>query len=112
MVRVKVHQRRIWLQKKGSYIHFAEIQLPDDTTYRSTGRSIFDECIQENVVWKDFNIAEKAGGTEKGITLEKDVTVNSSTLEIHAGKGITAVPDGGVDGPLISAISVAPKKVI
>ncbi|KAK1404902.1 LRR receptor serine/threonine-protein kinase [Heracleum sosnowskyi] len=104
--------------QKGSYkvrLHFSEIQFSDDATYRSVGRRIFDVSIQGNVVWKDFNIAEKAGGTEKGITLEKDVTVNSSTLEIHlywAGKGTTAVPDRGVYGPLISAISVTPNFVI
>ncbi|XP_074370492.1 putative LRR receptor-like serine/threonine-protein kinase At1g53440 isoform X2 [Apium graveolens] len=104
--------------QKGSYkvrLHFAEIQFSDDATYTSVGRRIFDVSIQGNVVWKDFNIAEKAGGTDKGITLEKDVTVNSSTLEIHlywAGKGTTAVPDRGVYGPLISAISVTPNFVI
>ncbi|WOG98458.1 hypothetical protein DCAR_0417801 [Daucus carota subsp. sativus] len=104
--------------QKGSYkvrLHFAEIQFSDDETYGSIGRRIFDVSIQGNIVWKDFNIAEKAGGIGKGITLEKDVTVNSSTLEIHlhwSGKGTTAVPDRGVYGPLISAISVTPNFVI
>ncbi|KAL8131415.1 hypothetical protein AgCh_007375 [Apium graveolens] len=68
-----------------------------------------------NIVWKDFNIVEKAGGIGNGITLEKDVTVNSCNLEIHlywSGKGTTAVPDRGVYGPLISAISVIPDYVI
>ncbi|KAL1821384.1 hypothetical protein ACET3Z_016253 [Daucus carota] len=104
--------------QKGSYkvrLHFAEIQFSNDETYGSIGRRIFDVSIQGNIVWKDFNIAEKAGGIGKGITLEKDVTVNSSTLEIHlhwSGKGTTAVPDRGVYGPLISAISVTPNFVI
>ncbi|KAL1821385.1 hypothetical protein ACET3Z_016254 [Daucus carota] len=100
--------------QKGSYkvrLYFAEIQFSDDATFSSIGRRIFDVSIQENVVWKDFNIAENAGGIGKGFTLERDVTINGSTLEIHlywAGKGTTAVPDRGVYGPLISAISVTP----
>jgi len=62
---------------------------------------------------KDFNIMEEAGGVGKGITKEFDVEVNDTTLEIHlywAGKGTTAVPDRGVYGPLISAITVTPSK--
>ncbi|KAK1404903.1 putative LRR receptor-like serine/threonine-protein kinase [Heracleum sosnowskyi] len=104
--------------QKGSYkvrLHFAEIQFSDDATFSSIGRRIFDVSIQGNVVWKDFNIAEEAGGIGKGFTLERDVTVNGSTLEIHlywAGKGTTAVPDRGVYGPLISAISVTPNYVV
>ncbi|KAK1375422.1 putative LRR receptor-like serine/threonine-protein kinase [Heracleum sosnowskyi] len=100
--------------RKGSYkvrLHFAEIQFYDDETFSSIGKRIFDVSIQGNVIWKDFNIAEKAGGNGKDITLERDVTVNGSTLEIHlywAGKGTTAVPSRGVYGPLISAISVTP----
>ena len=72
-------------------------------------------CQQGNVVWKDFNIAKEAGGNGKDITLERDVIVNGSTLEIHlywAGKGTTAVPNRGVYGPLISAISVTPSEYI
>ena len=68
---------------------------------------------QGSVVRKDFNVAEEAGGIGKGITLEQDVIVNGSTLEIHlywAGKGTTAVPNRGVYGPLISAISVTPSE--
>ncbi|KAK1404905.1 LRR receptor serine/threonine-protein kinase [Heracleum sosnowskyi] len=100
--------------QKGSYkvrLHFAEIQFSDDATFLGIGRRIFDVSIQGNVVRKDFNIAEEAGGIGKGFTLEQDVTVNGSTLEIHlywAGKGTTAVPNRGVYGPLISAISVTP----
>lgn len=100
--------------QKGSYkvrLHFAEIQFSDDMTFSSIGRRIFDVSIQGEVVRKDFNIAEEAKGFGKGFTLEKDITVNGSTLEIHlywAGKGTTAVPDRGVYGPLISAITVTP----
>ncbi|KAK1353942.1 putative LRR receptor-like serine/threonine-protein kinase [Heracleum sosnowskyi] len=100
--------------RKGSYkvrLHFAEIQYLDDKTYNSIGRRIFDVSIQGKVVRKNFNIAEEAKGFGKGITLENDVTVHNGTLEIHlywAGKGTTIVPDRGVYGPLISAISVTP----
>ncbi|WOG89745.1 hypothetical protein DCAR_0208984 [Daucus carota subsp. sativus] len=95
--------------RKGSYkvrLHFAEIQFFDDHTFSSIGNRIFDVsiqlffCQQGNVVWKDFNIAKEAGGNGKDITLERDVIVN--------GKGTTAVPNRGVYGPLISAISVTP----
>lgn len=67
---------------------------------------------QGNEVLKDFNIAEKAGGAGKEITMEfKDVYVNGSTLAIYlywAGKGTTAVPKRSVYGPLISGITVTP----
>ena len=64
------------------------------------------------MVLKDFNIMEEAKGVGRGITKDfNDVYVNGSTLEIHLywlGKGTTAIPDRGVYGPLISAISVTP----
>lgn len=56
---------------------------------------------------------EAAGGVGKGIIKEFDVDVNDNTLEIHlywAGKGTTAIPDRGVYGPLISAITITPSK--
>lgn len=66
------------------------------------------------MVLRDFNILEAAGGIiGKGITRELDVNVNGSTLEIHlywAGKGTTSIPDRGVYGPLISAITVTPSE--
>ena len=71
---------------------------------------------QGNVVLKDFNIAEEAKGVGKGITKDfSNVLVNGNTLEIHlywTGKGTTAIPDRGVYGPLISAITVTPSKYI
>ncbi|CAK9170777.1 unnamed protein product, partial [Ilex paraguariensis] len=101
--------------RKGSYrvqLHFAEVMYSDDSTFSSLGRRIFDVSIQGSVVLKDFNIAEEASGFGKGITKEfNDTFVNGSTLEIHlywAGKGTTAIPDRGVYGPLISAITVTP----
>nr|XP_027126996.1 probable LRR receptor-like serine/threonine-protein kinase At1g53430 [Coffea arabica] len=101
--------------RKGSYkvrLHFAEIMYSDDKKFSSLGRRIFDVSIQGNVVLKDFNIIEEAKGVGIGITKDfKDVIVNGSTLEIHlfwTGKGTTAIPDRGVYGPLISAITVTP----
>ncbi|CAL0333713.1 unnamed protein product [Lupinus luteus] len=99
---------------KGNYkvkLHFAEIMFSDDHTYSSLGRRIFDVSIQGIKYLKDFNIMEAVGGVGKGITKEFDVDVNDSTLEIHlywAGKGTTAIPNRGVYGPLISAITVTP----
>ncbi|XP_024019485.1 probable LRR receptor-like serine/threonine-protein kinase At1g53430 [Morus notabilis] len=99
--------------RKGRYkvkLHFAEIMFSDDQTFSSLGRRIFDVSIQGNLVLKDFNIMEEAGGPGKGITKTFDnVFVNGSTLEIHLywpGKGATAIPDRGVYGPLISAIAI------
>nr|XP_017251198.1 PREDICTED: probable LRR receptor-like serine/threonine-protein kinase At1g53440 [Daucus carota subsp. sativus] len=100
--------------RSGSYkvrLHFAEIQYSDDMTYNSIGRRIFDVSIQGKLIRKNFNIAEEAKGFGKAITLDNDVTVVNGTLEIHlywAGKGTTLVPDRGVYGPLISAITVTP----
>ncbi|TXG66681.1 hypothetical protein EZV62_007956 [Acer yangbiense] len=101
--------------RKGSYkvmLHFAEIMFTNDQTFASHGRRIFDVSIQGKLVLKDFNIAEEAGGVGIGITKEfNDVWVNGSTLEIHlywAGKGTSSIPEKGVYGPLISAITVTP----
>ncbi|KAI4323056.1 hypothetical protein L6164_022693 [Bauhinia variegata] len=99
---------------KGNYkvkLHFAEIMFSNDKNYSSLGKRIFDVSIQGNLYLKDFNIMEEAGGAGIGITREFDVDVNGSTLEIHlywAGKGTNAIPERGVYGPLISAISVTP----
>ncbi|XP_049397166.1 probable LRR receptor-like serine/threonine-protein kinase At1g53440 [Solanum stenotomum] len=98
----------------GSYrvrLHFAEIMFSNDSTYSSLGRRIFDVAIQGRVVLKDFNIMEKANGVGKGHTEDFDDITVSSTLEIHlywTGKGTNAIPDRGVYGPLISAITVTP----
>ncbi|XP_052207426.1 probable LRR receptor-like serine/threonine-protein kinase At1g53430 isoform X4 [Diospyros lotus] len=99
----------------GSYrvrLHFSEIMYTGDHTFSSLGKRIFDVSIQGNVVLKDFNIMEEAKVVGKGITKDfSDVFVNGSTLEIHlywSGKGTTAIPDRGVYGPLISAITVTP----
>ncbi|XP_062087297.1 probable LRR receptor-like serine/threonine-protein kinase At1g53430 [Humulus lupulus] len=101
--------------RRGSYkvkLHFAEIMFSNNQTFSSLGRRIFDISIQGSILRKDFNIMEKAGGALKGFTETFDnVSVNGSTLEIHlywAGKGTNALPQRGVYGPLISAITVTP----
>ncbi|GMH29399.1 hypothetical protein Nepgr_031242 [Nepenthes gracilis] len=99
--------------RKGSYtvqLHFAEIMYSNELS--CIGRRIFDVSIQGNLVLKDFNIMEKAGGVGKGITMNfTNILVNGSTLEVSlywAGKGTTYVPNRGVYGPLISAITITP----
>ncbi|OMO74701.1 hypothetical protein CCACVL1_16524 [Corchorus capsularis] len=99
---------------RGNYkvrLHFAEIMYFANETFPSLGRRIFDVSIQGKVFLENFNIMEEAGGVGIGITKEINVDVNGSTLEIHLywrGKGTTAIPDRGVYGPLISAISITP----
>ncbi|KAK4803507.1 hypothetical protein SAY86_003324 [Trapa natans] len=99
----------------GSYkvrLHFAEIQYTNDETFSSLGKRYFDVSIQGKEVLKNFNIMQEAGGA--GIAIYRDfdnVTVNGTTLEIHlywSGKGTNAIPERGVYGPLISAITVTP----
>ncbi|KAI3509744.1 hypothetical protein L1887_25266 [Cichorium endivia] len=101
--------------RKGSYkvrLHFAEISYTNDSTFRSLGRRYFDISIQGVLEHKDYNIVEKAGGVGIGTYEDfNNVKVTGSTLDIHlywAGKGTTAIPDRGVYGPLLSAITITP----
>ncbi|KAI3466775.1 hypothetical protein Pfo_023438 [Paulownia fortunei] len=100
--------------EKGSYnvgLQFAEIVFTNDETYYSLGRRMFDIYIQENLVWKDFNIEDEARGTGRPVVKYFNATVQDSTLEIRfywASKGTTRIPNRGDYGSLISAISVNP----
>ncbi|KAK5786904.1 hypothetical protein PVK06_041554 [Gossypium arboreum] len=90
-------------------LHFAEIQFTNDQNYSSLGRRIFDVYIQGERVLKDFNIKEKTGGAGIPTVEPFNATVSDSTLEIRfqwAGKGTTSIPEKGIYGPLISAISI------
>ncbi|KAG8058544.1 hypothetical protein GUJ93_ZPchr0002g25551 [Zizania palustris] len=90
-------------------LHFAEIVFTEDHTYSSNGKRVFDVLIQGAKVLKDFNIQDEAGGVHRVITKSFTTSITENTLEIHfywGGKGTTAIPDRGVYGPLISAISV------
>ncbi|XP_075486618.1 putative LRR receptor-like serine/threonine-protein kinase At1g07650 isoform X1 [Primulina tabacum] len=92
-------------------LHFAEIIFTNDSSFNSLGRRIFDVYLQGEVVLKDFDIAAKAGGPGKPIVETFTATVTNHTLKIHlywAGRGTTGIPERGVYGPLISAISVDP----
>ncbi|KAK8653392.1 hypothetical protein V6N13_127396 [Hibiscus sabdariffa] len=99
---------------KGNYtvsLHFAEIIFKNDQSYYSLGKRIFDVYIQGELVLKDFNIEEAAGGTGKLIVKNFTAFVTRNTLKIHlywGGKGTTGIPARGMYGPLISAISVVP----
>ena len=67
---------------------------------------------QGQKVLQDFNIAKEANGTGRPIIKSFTATLDG-TLEIHfqwAGKGTNSIPERGVYGPLISAISVTPSK--
>ncbi|KAG8070202.1 hypothetical protein GUJ93_ZPchr0006g43479 [Zizania palustris] len=90
-------------------LHFAEIVFTEDHTYYSNGKRVFDVLIQGAKVLKDFNIQDEAGGVHRVITRTFTTIITENTLEIHfywGGKGTTSIPDRGVYGPLISAISV------
>ncbi|XP_038894458.1 probable LRR receptor-like serine/threonine-protein kinase RFK1 isoform X2 [Benincasa hispida] len=91
-------------------LHFAELQFTDDETYTSLGRRKFDIYIQDRLVLENFDIEEKAGGARKSTEMQfNNISVINHVLEIRfywAGKGTTRIPERGVYGPLISAISV------
>ncbi|KAL3509047.1 hypothetical protein ACH5RR_028448 [Cinchona calisaya] len=92
-------------------LHFAEIVYANDSSFNSQGKRIFDVYLQENLVLKDFNIENEAGGAGKPIVKTFTAVVTSHTLKIHfywAGRGTTGIPVRGVYGPLVSAISVDP----
>ncbi|KAK1275536.1 putative LRR receptor-like serine/threonine-protein kinase [Acorus gramineus] len=94
-------------------LHFAEIRITDGESFTSLGRRIFDVYIQGKLVMKDFNIKDKAQGSNKAIVQNySSVPVENNTLEIRlywAGKGTTSLPHKVFYGPLISAISVEPE---
>ncbi|KAK5802110.1 probable LRR receptor-like serine/threonine-protein kinase At1g07650 isoform X3 [Gossypium arboreum] len=99
---------------KGNYtvsLLFAEIIFKSDRSFYSLGKRIFDVYIQDELVLKDFNIEEEAGGTGKPIVKNFTVILTTHTLKIHfywAGRGTTGIPARGMYGPIISAISVVP----
>ena len=65
---------------------------------------------------KDFDIVKAAQGVDKVVIVDtKAVQVANRSLEIRfhwSGKGTTASPERGVYGPLISAISIEPGKLL
>lgn len=92
-------------------LHFAEILFTNDNTYSSLGRRLFDIYIQDKLVQKHFNIEDEAPEAQKPLIKQFNATVTNNILEIRfywAGKGTTRIPNRGVYGPLVSAISVNP----
>ncbi|KAL6201307.1 hypothetical protein ACLB2K_025021 [Fragaria x ananassa] len=90
-------------------LHFAEIQFTNNQTFTSLGRRIFDIYIQDKLWWKDFNIEDQAKLAQTPVVLRHNISVTNNVLEIRfyfAGKGTTRIPERGVYGPLVSAISV------
>ncbi|TYI03499.1 hypothetical protein ES332_A11G343800v1 [Gossypium tomentosum] len=90
-------------------LHFAEIQFTNGETYSSLGKRMFDIYILGERVKQDFNIIEAAGGAGLSRVQRFNANVTDGTLEIHfrwAGKGTTSIPERGIDGPLISGISI------
>ncbi|EPS63221.1 hypothetical protein M569_11565, partial [Genlisea aurea] len=101
--------------ENGNYsvgLHFAEILFTNDTaSYYSLGRRKFDVYIQEELVFKDFNIEDEAGGPQKPVIKRFNATVVDGTLVIRfywASRGTMRIPNRGDYGSLISAISVVP----
>ncbi|KAJ8751921.1 hypothetical protein K2173_000667 [Erythroxylum novogranatense] len=97
--------------ENGNYsvtLQFAETAIPDDNTWKSLGKRVFDVYVQGNRVLQDFDIRKTAGGLNRPVQKEFTAQVVENYLEIHlfwAGKGTCCIPDQGTYGPLISAIS-------
>ncbi|KAL0909426.1 hypothetical protein M5K25_020296 [Dendrobium thyrsiflorum] len=101
--------------ENGNYkvkLQFSEIGIPDQLTWTSLARRVFDIYIQGMLKEKDFDIRKEAGGKSFTVVLkEYQAPVTNNFLEIHlfwAGKGTTFIPSPGYYGPSISAISVSP----
>ncbi|KAF3794526.1 putative receptor-like protein kinase [Nymphaea thermarum] len=103
--------------QNGNYnvsLHFAEIIFTNDQNYTSLGERVFDVYIQGKLVLSNFNIEKEAGGPGYEVVKIFRANVTENTLEINfywAGKGTIVVPEKGVEGPLISAISVTPSEL-
>ncbi|KAM3700636.1 hypothetical protein ACJW31_05G113300 [Castanea mollissima] len=90
-------------------LHFAEIVFRGNRSFYSLGRRIFDIYVQEKLVWEDFDIENSAQGVDKAVVVEHTANVINKILMIRfcwAGKGTRVIPNMGIYGPLISAISV------
>ncbi|RZC76084.1 hypothetical protein C5167_001690 [Papaver somniferum] len=96
-------------------LHFAENVFPDDESYGSLGRRVFNVYIQGKLELKDFDIAKAAGGARKAVIIILFAVVSSNTLEIRfswAGRGTQRIPNNANYGPLVSAISVLNPDVV
>ncbi|XP_061951747.1 probable LRR receptor-like serine/threonine-protein kinase At1g56130 [Populus nigra] len=99
--------------KNGRYsveLHFAEILMDDSHSWKGLGRRLFDIYIQGEIVLKDFNIKNEAGGSKKALIKTFEANVTNTIIDIHffwAGKGTCCIPYQGAYGPLVSAIHVS-----
>ncbi|KAG0622545.1 hypothetical protein M758_3G105400 [Ceratodon purpureus] len=89
-------------------LSFAEIVYLRDNTL---ARRLFDIYLQGQLVKKDFNIRQVAGGSFIAHDETFQATVSNGVLDIHlfyAGKGTCCLPAGTNSsfGPLVSAISI------
>ncbi|KAE9445072.1 hypothetical protein C3L33_23027, partial [Rhododendron williamsianum] len=83
------------------------LELYTDARISPISLTYYGFCLGK-MVQKDFNIADEAGGIGKEVIKEYTTNVTDGTLEIRlywAGKGTTGLPERGIYGPLISAIS-------
>uniref|UniRef100_A0A0D3GXB4 non-specific serine/threonine protein kinase n=1 Tax=Oryza barthii TaxID=65489 RepID=A0A0D3GXB4_9ORYZ len=101
--------------KNGVYnvdLQFAEIFFPDNQTWKSVGRRIFNIYIQGELREKDFDIKKQTNGKSyTAVRRQYIVNVTENFMEIHlfwAGKGTCCIPKQGHYGPSISALSVVP----
>ncbi|KAJ1267721.1 hypothetical protein BS78_07G079200 [Paspalum vaginatum] len=101
--------------ENGNYtveLQFAEFAYPDNLTWQSTGRRVFDIYLQGDLKEKNFDVRKTAGGKSYTAVYKKyNATVSKNFLEIHlfwAGKGTCCIPTQGYYGPMISALSVSP----
>ncbi|KAK9070625.1 hypothetical protein SSX86_011027 [Deinandra increscens subsp. villosa] len=101
--------------ENGNYtvtLQFAELEIEDGQTWKSTGRRVFDIYLQGNRMFEDFDIKRQARGASfSPVSWVETVQVSDNYLEIHllwTGKGTCCVPNQGTIGPLISAISATP----
>uniref|UniRef100_J3MR56 non-specific serine/threonine protein kinase n=1 Tax=Oryza brachyantha TaxID=4533 RepID=J3MR56_ORYBR len=101
--------------KNGVYkveLQFAEIFFPDDQTWKSVGRRIFDIYIQGQLIEKNFDIKKQTNGKSYTVVLRQYIiNVTENFMDIHlfwAGKGTCCIPTQGFYGPSISALSVTP----
>lgn len=66
--------------------------------------------LSQDKLWlKNYNIEDEAMKAQKPVIIKHNISVTNNVLEIRfyfAGKGTTRIPNRGVYGPLISAISV------
>ncbi|CAA7014355.1 unnamed protein product [Microthlaspi erraticum] len=93
-------------------LQFAEIQIRGSNSWTALGRRRFDIYVQGRLVEKDFDVRRNAGGSAvRAVQRDYKANVTENYLEIHlfwAGKGTCCIPNQGVYGPLISAISATP----